>query len=211
MEIRQFFDAESSAYTYLLRDENSKLALIIDPVETQVEWYVQELQGYTLQLILDTHIHADHITAAWLLKQRTGGKYGLSVPGPTVDMVLQDGLILNVGTITIKVLATPGHTAESVCFLVGNTLFTGDTLLIGKCGRTDFQGGSAGALYDSVMNKLFTLPDYMLIYPGHDYEQRTSSTLGQEKQTNARLAGKTKEEIIQIMKNLKETWERKYK
>ncbi len=202
MIIKQLFDIENSTYTYLLLDTPTHQALIIDPVDTHYREYLRELSGYTLGLILDTHLHADHVTAAHLLQQETDADYGLAVPLEGVDTILSDQQIITVGDITITVLSTPGHTPDSVCFLVGNYLFTGDTLLIGKCGRTDFQDGSAAQLYDSITQKLFALPDSTLVYPGHDYQQRKVSTIGQEKNTNERIAHCSKAEFISIMDNL---------
>ena len=201
-EIKQLFEPKSSTYTYLLLDRDLRDAVIIDPVDSDVERYLQELQGYTLRFILDTHIHADHVTGAYLLKQRTKANYGLGTELAGVDLVLQDGKFIKVGGVDIRILATPGHTPESICLLVEKALFSGDTLLIGRCGRTDLQGGSAEALYHSVTKKLFTLPDDTIVYPGHEYEGRTHSTLGWEKENNIRLAHKTKAEFIHIMDNL---------
>ena len=202
MIVQQLFDPASSTYTYVLLDVQTKQAVIIDPVDTQIEKYLQELVGYTLKLIIDTHIHADHITGAYLLKQKTGARYGLNVHAEGVDVVFSDGMVLSIGDIQLQIIATPGHTAESVCIVVDTFVFTGDTLLIGKCGRTDFQNGDAGALYDSVTKKLFTLSSNIIVYPGHDYEGRTQSTIGDEQKHNLRLANKSKEEFMQIMNTL---------
>lgn len=200
--VKQLFDTVSSTYTYLLLDEESRQAAIIDPVDTEVENYCRELNGYKLVLILDTHIHADHVTGAYLLKEKTKAQYGLHSTIAGVDISLVDNQIITIGNISLKIIATPGHTAESVCFLVDTFLFTGDTLLIGKCGRTDFQGGSAADLYDSVTQKLFTLPDDTVVYPGHDYAGNKYSTIGNEKENNGRLSNRTKEEFIELMDNL---------
>jgi sulfur dioxygenase len=202
MIVKQLFAAQSSTYTYILFDETSKKAVIIDPVDVDMEKYVNELKDYTLVLILDTHVHADHITGASLLKDETGAKYGVLAGFKGVDVTLQDNQILQVGDMQIKVITTPGHTSDSVCFLSGENLFTGDTLLIGKCGRTDFQKGSSSELYDSVTQKLFTLPNETIVYPGHDYAGNTKSSIGQEKELNLRLANKTREEFVDIMDNL---------
>ena len=202
MRVKQLFDAVSSTYTYLLLDEESKQAVIIDPVDTEVEKYLQELQNYYLKLILDTHIHADHVTGAALLKKKTDAKYGLRAQINGVDIVLYNNQVITIENINIKIVTTPGHTPESVCFLVDTVVFTGDTLLIGKCGRTDFQGGSAEQLYDSVHQQLLTLPDSTIIYPGHEYESKTHSTIGWERKHNSCLAHKTRAEFIEIMNNL---------
>ena len=202
MIVQQLFDPASSTYTYVLLDVQTKQAVIIDPVDTQVEKYIQEIQGYVLKLIIDTHIHADHVTGAYLLKQKTGARYGLNAQFDGVDIQLSDGMVIPIGTISLRFFATPGHTAESVCIVVDTYVFTGDTLLIGKCGRTDFQNGDAGALYDSVTQKLFTLSSNIIVYPGHDYEGRTHSTIGNEQNHNLRLSNKSKEEFIRIMNTL---------
>lgn len=202
MIIKQLSEKTSSAYTYVLFDSITKNAIIIDPVDSEVDCYLKELAGYNLKLILDTHLHADHITGAFLLKQKTKAQYGLSVKLDCIDVLLKDHQTITIGNIEIKIIATPGHTSESVCFLVENNIFTGDTLLVGKCGRTDFQNGDPGKLFDSVTKKLFILPDNMVVYPGHDYEGKTSSTVGQEKKNNLRLVNKTREEFIHIMNNL---------
>lgn len=207
MLFRQLFDPVSSTYTYLLGDTTSRLALLIDPVISCVERDIQLLSSLnlTLAFTLDTHIHADHITGALSLKQRLGSK--IANPKidhlPCADVYLEEGTPLQVGNITVHPLHTPGHTAGHFSYLVDNMVFTGDSLLIDGCGRTDFQQGDAGALYHSIHQKLFTLPDDTLVYPGHDYQQRTISTIAQEKARNPRLGNaKSEAEFIAIMQGL---------
>ncbi len=200
------FDTESSTYTYLITDENSQEAVLIDPVATHIEQYITLLNEHelTLKYALETHVHADHITASGMLRERLAIKTGVSelCGTTTADIQLNDGDVLTIGDKTINVIATPGHTAGSVSFLYNDRIFTGDTLLINGCGRTDFQGGSAEMLFESITNKIFTLADDTLVYPGHDYNGRCVSSVVQEKSINPRLAGKTKEEFIVMMNSL---------
>ena len=204
----QLFEAESSTYTYIIADRKTKEAAIIDSVLETVERDFKLLQelGVNLKYILDTHVHADHITGAGILKQRTKAQVGLShaVDVPTVDIELKDGVELSLGDKKITVLETPGHTNTCVTFKFENMIFTGDTLLVRACGRTDFQQGSSQKLYDSIHEKLFTLPDETVIYPGHDYKGNTSTSVEQEKKFNPRVGGgRSKEEFVQIMADLK--------
>lgn len=207
MIFKQLFDEATWTYTYFIADPVSKEAVIIDPVNTHIDDYIALLQEYDLQLkySLETHVHADHITAGGLLRQRTGAQTAVSARcgAEIADIQIQDGDIFEFGSgEQIKVIATPGHTPGSISFLWRDRLFTGDALFIGGCGRTDFQGGDAGALYDGITQRLFTLPDETLVYPGHDYQGRWVSNIKQERTTNPRLAGKTKEQFIEIMNNL---------
>lgn len=207
MLFKQLFDQETWTYTYLIADPITKDAVIIDPVNTHIDEYIKLLEVHDLQLkyTLETHVHADHITASGLLRQRLGAQTGVSglCGAETADIQIQDGDIFKfAGDEQIKVIATPGHTRGSISFLWRDRLFTGDSLLIGGCGRTDFQSGDAGALYDCITQRLFTLPDETLVYPGHDYQQRWVSSIMQERTTNPRLAGKTREQFIEIMNNL---------
>lgn len=205
MIFRQLYDHESSTYTYLIGDEASGQAALIDPVAEQLERdlaLVREL-GLTLALVLDTHVHADHVTAAGALRTRTGAKTGASQRGaPCVDLPLDGGTRLALGGLEIEVLSTPGHTDDSLCYRLGSSVFTGDTLLIRGCGRADFQNGDAHALYRSITGTLFALPDDTVIWPGHDYNGRTSSTIGEEKRHNPRLANRSEAEFVTIMNNL---------
>jgi sulfur dioxygenase len=207
MIFKQLFDEATWTYTYLIADPISKEAVLIDPVNTHIDDYMALLEGQGLHLkySLETHVHADHITASGLLRQRLGATTGVSqlCGAETADIQLQDGDVLEfAGGEQIKVIATPGHTRGSLSFLWRDRVFTGDSLLIGGCGRTDFQGGDAGAQYDSITRRLFTLPDETLVYPGHDYQQHWVSTIKQERTTNPRLAGKSREQFIEIMNKL---------
>jgi sulfur dioxygenase len=206
MIFRQLFDTESSTYTYLLADSQTHEGVIIDPVREHAERdlaLIDEL-GIKLKFIIDTHVHADHITAASAIKAKTGAlsAVALDCAASGFDRMLVDGDNIQFGNEKIKVVATPGHTLGSMSLLWRDRVFTGDTLLIGGCGRADFQNGDASALYKSITQKLFTLPDDTLVYPGHDYHQRRVSTIGEEKQTNPRLAGKSETEFIAIMASL---------
>lgn len=207
MIFKQLFDQETWTYTYLIADPLSKDAVLIDPVNTHLDEYIALLEEHGLQLkySLETHVHADHITASGLLRQRLGAQTAVSglCGAESADIQIQDGDIFKFANgEQIKVIATPGHTRGSISFLWRDRLFTGDSLLIGGCGRTDFQGGDAGALYDCITQRLFTLPDETLVYPGHDYQQRWVSSVMQERTTNPRLAGKSREQFIEIMNNL---------
>jgi sulfur dioxygenase len=202
----QLFDPASSSYTYVLFDETSRDALIIDPVDQQLERDLATLKQFGLKLIwtVETHAHADHITSAGLLAEHTGAT--TAAPAgcgiDTAAMQLQDGAELRFGAEQIKALNTPGHTAGSMSYLWRDHVFTGDTLLINGCGRTDFQSGSAEALYLSLTQVLFALPDATTVWPGHDYQGRTQSTIGAEKAGNARVAGKTMAQFVATMHGL---------
>lgn len=207
MLFKQLFDQETWTYTYLIADPVTKEAVLIDPVNTHIEAYIDMLEAHGLQLkyTLETHVHADHITASGLLRQRLGSQTGVSqlCGATTADIQIQDGDVFEFAAgEQIKVIATPGHTSGSISYCWRDRLFTGDSLLIGGCGRTDFQGGDAGAQYDSITQRLFTLPDETLVYPGHDYQQRWVSSIMQERTTNPRLAGKSREQFVDIMNNL---------
>jgi glyoxylase-like metal-dependent hydrolase (beta-lactamase superfamily II)/rhodanese-related sulfurtransferase len=210
MQPIQLFDPESSTYTYVLFDVDSREALIIDPVDTQLERDLAVLRerGLRLTWTVETHAHADHITSAGKLAEHVGAHTAApAVCGiSTASVQLNDGDELHFGRQSIRALATPGHTAGSMCFTWNvdgsHHVFTGDTLLINGCGRTDFQSGSAEAMYHSLTQVLFKLPDDTLVWPGHDYQGRSHSTIGQEKAGNARVAGKSLEEFVAIMKAL---------
>ena len=207
MIFQQLFEKISSTYTYIIADTATHEGLIIDPVFETFERDLNYLQeaGITLRYILDTHIHADHITGSGHLAQKTGAKIAMSAAsGMDVDILLEDGQLLRCGSLQIKALATPGHTSESMCYVIGNKVFTGDTLLIRGNGRTDFQNGSAQQLYQSIMNKLYTLPDDTIVYSGHDYAGFTSSTIALEKKYNKRIkADTTEEQFVHTMSQLK--------
>jgi glyoxylase-like metal-dependent hydrolase (beta-lactamase superfamily II)/rhodanese-related sulfurtransferase len=210
----QLFDPASSTFTYVLFDANSsespRPALIIDPVDEQLERDLAVLRQHNLKLVwaIETHAHADHITSAGRLAEHAGAKTaapdacGIS----TASLQLKDGDVLQFGTQSLKALHTPGHTAGSMSFvwqMKGETqVFTGDTLLIGGCGRSDFQSGSASALYNSITKVLFSLPDSTTVWPGHDYKGQTQSTIGAEKVGNARVTGRSLEEFVTLMGQL---------
>jgi len=191
MIFRQLFDAETSTYSYLLADENTREAVLIDAVDTQVERdlkLIDEL-GLKLAYALETHVHADHITGAGQLRERTGCSIGVSAHGQVAcaDLQLREGDTVRFGSQALRVIETPGHTDSCLTYYGEGMLFTGDSLMIRLCGRTDFQQGDAGRLYDSVTGKLFTLPEETFVYPGHDYRGHTRSTIGEERRLNARL------------------------
>lgn len=206
----QLFDPASSTYTYVLFDELSRESLIIDPVDEQLERDLGVLREYGLKLLwtVETHAHADHITSAGQLAEHTGAQTAApqACDIRTAAVQLQHGSILKFGGQTIQALATPGHTAGSMSYLWQSGsqphVFTGDTLLINGCGRTDFQSGSPEALYRSITTILFALPDDTLVWPGHDYQGRSHSTIGAEKSGNARIAGKTMSEFVAVMATL---------
>ena len=205
MILKQLFDYDTWTYTYLLADEVSKEAVIIDTVSTQIErdiTLINEL-GLTLKFALDTHVHADHITAAGELRDRLGCKTGVAAINAVdcADLALKDGQRLSFGQYELEVLATPGHTSGCLSFAIDGAVFTGDSLFIRGCGRTDFQQGNAGELYDSITIRLFSLPDSTVIYPGHDYNGHTQSTVGEEKAFNPRLS-MNRAEFIAYMDSL---------
>jgi glyoxylase-like metal-dependent hydrolase (beta-lactamase superfamily II) len=201
--LEQLFDPQSSTFTYLVGDGERGVALLIDPVVEQVERDLARVAALGLKLIhtVETHVHADHVTGGGELTARTGSVPIVHRQSPVVCEAVRvgDGDRVSVGAVTLAVLETPGHTPESISLVAEDCVFTGDTLLIGTCGRTDFQGGDAGALYDSVHHKLFTLPGTTLVYPAHDYKGRTSSTIAVEREANTRLVGRTREEFIALM------------
>lgn len=203
---RQFFDAASSTLTYLLVDPATRAAVMIDPVDAHLDEYLNLIAHETLSLVyvVETHAHADHVTSAGRLCQSTGAKAAAPVHCAILpaDIQLEDGAEIRFGGELIRAFHTPGHTAGSMSYLWRDRVFTGDALLIGGCGRTDFQDGDAGTLYDSITQKLFTLPAETIVCPAHDYHGRTASTVGAEQRTNPRLAGKTRPEFMRIMQEL---------
>lgn len=208
MIFRQLFEPVSSTYTYLLADERTREALLIDPVIEEIETYARLLAGLDLRLVytLETHVHADHVTAGGLLRERLGSRSVVhrDSGADCADVLVQEGDRLRVGAIELEVRETPGHTDGCVAYVGADRVFTGDALLIGGCGRTDFQQGDAGTLYDSVHGKILSLPPDTLVYPAHDYNGRTVSTVKEERAKNPRLGGgRTREEFIEIMANLK--------
>jgi sulfur dioxygenase len=207
MIFRQLFEPVSSTYTYLLGCSDTGRAILVDPVVNSIDRDLQVLQalGLKLDLTVDTHIHADHITAALELSKRVGSR--IAAPAfdrlPCVDLPVEEGKPLQVGSITLDGLHTPGHTDGHFAYRMADRVFTGDALLIDGCGRTDFQNGDADALHRSVTQKLFTLADETLVYPAHDYSGRFVSSVAQERARNPRLGtGRTLEEFKQIMAGL---------
>ena len=207
MLFRQLFDSESSTYTYLLAADFGRDAVIIDPVKKNVNQYIKLIEqlGLTLVAAMDTHLHADHITAIGeLCTQLTcRSMMGEQSLATGVSARFRDNDILDFDGLKLTVLYTPGHTDDSYCFLMNDRVFTGDTLFIRGTGRTDFQHGNPGLQYDSLMNRLLCLPENILVYPGHDYNGMTVSTIGEEIKYNPRLGVKSREEYIELMNNLK--------
>ena len=206
MIFKQEFDTKSSTYTYIIASAKGREAVIIDPVIENVESYIKILNKLDLKLVkvIDTHIHADHVTGASKLQKVTNCTtlMGEHSPAETVDIKVKDSEIINIDNLKIKSLYTPGHTSDSYSFLLDNYLFTGDTLLINGTGRTDFQNGSSKDAYNSLFNNLLKLPDETLVYPGHDYNGKFSSTIGNEKKFNPRLQVKSVDEYVDIMSKL---------
>ncbi len=209
MLFRQLADAASSTYTYLLADESVKKAVLIDPVfeqHTRDGALIREL-GLELVATLDTHCHADHVSGAWLMKRATGSRIGLSpiYGAKNVDLPLVHGDVIAFGGEKLHVRATPGHTDGCLSFVTDDQsmAFTGDALLIRGAGRTDFQNGCADRLFDSIKTQIFTLPDSCHIYPGHDYDGRTQSSVGEEKRHNPRIGGDARrEDFVGYMQNM---------
>ena len=206
MIFRQFFDTTSSTFTYLLAKARGSEALIIDPVLENVDEYLKFLGENSLKLVvaLDTHVHADHKTGLGKLRSLTRCMtcLGHKAAVDTISRRLRDGDKVSIQGLVLEVMETPGHTDDSCSYFVQGMVFTGDTLFIRGNGRTDFQNGDAGELYDSLHNKLFTLVDDTTVWPGHDYKGEHVSTIGREKLENPRYAGNSRAEFISIMKNL---------
>jgi len=206
MLFRQLFDKTSSTFTYLIASAKGREALIIDPVLDNINEYIVLLNELDLRLVkvIDTHIHADHITGASKLKDQTNCTtiMGEQTPANAVDLEVKDEEIIKLDQIEIKALYTPGHTSDSFSFLMNDCLFSGDTLLINGTGRTDFQNGSAKDAYNSIFNKLLKLPEKTLLYPAHDYNGEKVSSIGKEKKFNPRLQVSSENEYVEIMNNL---------
>ena len=206
MIFKQIFDTKSSTYTYIIASAKGREAVIIDPVIENVDEYIQLLKKLDLKLlkVIDTHIHADHVTGASKLKQATNCTtlMGEHTPADAVEIKVKDNELIKIDGLKIKSLYTPGHTSDSYSFLLDNYLFSGDTLLINGTGRTDFQNGSSKDAYNSLFNNILKLPEETLVYPGHDYNGKFSSTIGNEKKFNPRLQVKSVDEYVEIMSNL---------
>ena len=206
MIFKQVFDTKTSTYTYLIASAKGREAVIIDPVLENVDDYIGLLKEFDLKLVkvIDTHIHADHVTGASKLKQSTNCTtiMGEHTPADMVEIKVKDNELINVDGLKIRSIYTPGHTSESYSFLLNNYLFSGDALLINGTGRTDFQNGSSKDSYHSIFDKLLKLPEDTLLYPGHDYNGKKVSTIGNEKKFNPRLQVKNVDEYIEIMSNL---------
>ena len=206
MIFKQVFDQKSSTYTYIIASAEGREALIIDPVLENVESYIKLLTELNLKLVkvIDTHIHADHVTGAGKLRDKTQCVtiMGEHTPTDAVEIKVKDEEIIKLDQLKIKALYTPGHTSDSFSFLMDNYLFSGDTLLINGTGRTDFQNGNSKDAYNSLFNRLLKLPDETLVYPAHDYKGEKVSTIGKEKKFNPRLQVNNVEEYIEIMNNL---------
>ena len=207
MIFKQLFDTKSSTYTYLISSGKGREALIIDPVIENVAEYINLLKELDLRLVkvIDTHIHADHITGASKLKDITKCTtiMGDQTPAESVEIKVKDDEYINLENIKIRAIYTPGHTSDSYSFLMNKYLFSGDTLLINGTGRTDFQNGSAKDAYNSIFNKLLKLPEETLLYPAHDYNGEKVSTIGKEKKQNPRLQVNSIDEYVDMMNNLK--------
>src|SRR4051812_6188357 len=206
MIFRQLFDSVSSTYSYLLASRRGGEALIIDPVLEKVDRYLQLVTELDLNLVkaVDTHLHADHITGLGALRDRT---HCVTVMGEmsnvdVVSMRVTEGDLVQIEGLSLDVLYTPGHTDDSYSYLLGDRVFTGDTLLIRGTGRTDFQNGSARAQYDSIFARLLKLPDETMVFPAHDYKGDTVSTIGEEKRFNPRLQVRSVDEYVELMNNL---------
>ena len=207
MIFNQLFDNKSSTYTYIIASGKGREALIIDPVIENTNEYLKVLKELDLKLVkvIDTHIHADHVSGLNELNKQTNcvRVMGEKSESEVIDVRLKENEKVKIENIELKTIYTPGHTECSYCFLMNDRIFTGDTLLINGSGRTDFQGGSAVAQYDSIFNKLLKLPEKTMVYPAHDYNGKTSSTIGSEKNNNPRLQVNSMEEYKKIMNDLK--------
>ena len=206
MIFKQVFDKKSSTYTYIIASSEGREALIIDPVLDNVEDYIKILNQLNLKLVkvIDTHIHADHVTGAGKLRDKTKCVtiMGEHTPTDAVELKVKDDEIIKLDKLNFRAIYTPGHTSDSFCFLMDKYLFSGDTLLINGTGRTDFQNGSSSDAYNSIFNRLLKLPEDTLLYPAHDYKGETVSTIGKEKRSNPRLQVRNVDEYIEIMNNL---------
>ena len=207
MIFKQLFDTKSSTYTYIISSGEGREALIIDPVIEHTKEYLNELEKLKLKLVkvIDTHIHADHITGLNELNQRTkcARVMGEKSKSEVIDLKIKDGEKVKIENIELNAIYTPGHTDCSYSYFMGDRVFTGDTLLINGTGRTDFQNGSSYDAYDSLFNRILKLPEKTLVYPAHDYNGKKYSTIENEKKNNPRLQVNSPEEYAEIMRNLK--------
>lgn len=207
MLFRQLFDSESSTYTYLLAGRPGREALLIDPVRSKVETYLQLIAELELRLVvaIDTHVHADHVTALGALREATACTtlMGEQSRAECVSRKVSDGELITLDGLQLRATYTPGHTDDSYSFVMHDRVFTGDTLLIRGTGRTDFQSGDAAAEHESIFGKLLRLPEETLVYPAHDYKGWTVSTIGEERAHNPRLQMRTKDEYVRFMRALK--------
>ena len=207
MKVRQQFDPESSTYSYLVWDTDTREAALIDPVHEQVNRDIQLTRelGLKLRYTLETHVHADHVTGAGMLREALNSIVVVHENSQTkcADVQIKGGDFIPLGANRIDVLYTPGHTNSDVSYLIPGTVFTGDSLLIRGSGRTDFQSGDSARLYNSIIQQLFILPGDTIVYPGHDYQGRCCTTIAEEMAHNPRLGnGKSREEFVEIMSNL---------
>jgi glyoxylase-like metal-dependent hydrolase (beta-lactamase superfamily II) len=206
-ELHQLFDPESSTFTYLLVDRATKEAILVDSVERRFDRDIALLSrlGVTLRYVVETHTHADPVTAAGRIRVTTGAQtatpFMCGISPADVQLAHGDTLAFGAGEV-LQAIHTPGHTSGSTSYRWRGNVLTGDTLLIEGCGRTDFQSGDAGSLYDSVLERLFALPDDTRVWPAHDYRGNTVSTIGYEKRNNPRLAGRDRTSFIELMNNL---------
>jgi glyoxylase-like metal-dependent hydrolase (beta-lactamase superfamily II) len=207
MLFRQLFERDSSTYTYLIADQSGGEALLIDPVKTELGQYLQLIDELDLRLVfaIDTHVHADHVTALGDLRAATtcATLMGAQSRAECVSRKISDGERIEVGGLELRALYTPGHTDDSYSFVMKDRVFTGDTLLIRGTGRTDFQNGDPAAEYESLFDKLLRLPDQTLVYPGHDYKGWTVSTIGEERAFNPRLQVRSKQDYVALMRGLR--------
>ena len=207
MIFNQLFDEKSSTYTYIISSGKGREALIIDPVIEHTNEYIKVLENLKLKLVkvIDTHIHADHVSGLNELNKKTNCKriMGEKSKSEVIDIKIKDGEKIEIENIKLEAMYTPGHTDCSYSYLMNDRVFTGDTLLINGTGRTDFQNGSAKTQYDSLFNKLLKLPEKTIVYPAHDYNGKKFSTIGDEKNTNPRLQVENVDQYVEIMNNLK--------
>ena len=207
MIFEQLFDQKSSTYTYIIASGEGREALIIDPVIEHSDEYSTILKNLDLKLVkvIDTHIHADHISALNELNKRTNciRVMGEKSKSEVIDLRIKDGEKINVEEVELQAIYTPGHTDCSYSFLMNDRVFTGDTLLINGSGRTDFQNGNAYDAYDSIFNKLLKLPENTIVFPAHDYNGKKHSTIGSERKNNPRLQVNSVDQYVEIMNNLK--------